>query len=153
MAEGFELERNGESAAKRELGERGMTLIEVIAVIVLITLIMVTVGKNVFTASSGAKAKLNETKMETLRGYLGQYRLQYNTYPSKLDNLIHESAEIKAAGGAFIPLAQENDLKDVYNNPYIYSVGNNGRTYELKSLGEDMLEGGEGTNKDLVMRP
>ncbi len=63
----------------RVLTEDGMTLIEVIAVIVLITLIAVAVGKNVFKTASAGKAKLNVTQMNTLKGYLGQYKLQYNS--------------------------------------------------------------------------
>ncbi|MFN8389564.1 MAG: type II secretion system protein GspG [Bdellovibrionota bacterium] len=137
----------------QETSEAGMTLIEVIAVIVLITLIMVTVGKNVFSSSSAAKAKLNVTKLNTIKGYLGQYRLQYNSYPSKLDELIHPSAAVKQSGELFTPLAQENDLKDIYGTPIIYIPENNGRSYVLKSLGEDGLEGGEGANQDVEIRP
>lgn len=133
--------------------QSGMTLIEVIAVIVLITLIMVTVGNRVFTSSSAAKAKLNVAKMNTLKGYLGQYRLQYNVYPSKLENLLKPSAETKQAGDIFTPLAQESDMTDIYKNNYIYTPENNGRSYRLKSLGEDGVEGGDGPNQDVEVSP
>lgn len=133
--------------------EAGMTLIEVIAVIVLITLIAVTVGKNVFTSSSAAKAKLNVTKMTTLKGYLGQYRLQYNNYPARLEDLVRPSADAKKSGELFTPLAQESDLKDVYGSDYRYAQENNGRSYVLKTLGEDGAEGGEGAAQDVEIRP
>jgi general secretion pathway protein G len=145
--------RNTMESLSLQKSEEGMTLIEVIAVIVLITLIMVTVGKSVFTSSSAAKAKLNVTKMNTIKGYLGQYRLQYNSYPAKLDELIHPSAQVKQSGELFTPLAQESDMKDIYGTPYIYLPENNGRSYVLKTLGEDGLEGGEGTNQDVEIRP
>ena len=149
----FRSESISTSGSSTRAGEAGMTLIEVIAVIVLITLIMVTVGKNVFTASGAAKAQLNVTKMNTLKGYLGQYKLQYNTYPGKLDDLIHPSAQTKQDGQIFTPLAGPDDLKDVYNFPYIYVAENNGRSFVIKSLGADSLEGGEGVNQDVEIRP
>ncbi len=133
--------------------QAGMTLIEVIAVIVLITLIMVTVGRNVFTSSSAAKAQLNVTKMNALKGYLSQYRLQYNAYPSKLENLVHGGNEAKQAGTIFTPLMQEADLKDVYGNNFLYTAENNGRSFVLKSLGEDGTEGGQGSAQDVELRP
>ena len=142
-----------EKRSRIDSNESGMTLIEVIAVIVLITLIMVTVGNRVFTSSSAAKAKLNVTKMNTLKGYLGQYRLQYNVYPSKLENLLKPSAETKQAGDIFTPLAQESDMSDIYNNKFLYNAENNGRSYKLKSLGEDGAEGGEGPSQDVTMEP
>lgn len=133
--------------------ESGMTLIEVIAVIVLITLIAVAVGKNVFKTASAGKAKLNVTQMNTLKGYLGQFRLQFNVYPGKLDDLVHPSAAVKQTGELFTPFCDESSLKDVWGNPYIYAAENNGRSFLLKSLGEDATEGGEGAAQDVEMRP
>ncbi len=133
--------------------EAGMTLIEVIAVIVLITLIAVTVGKNVFTSSSAAKAKLNVTKMNSMKGVLVQYRLQYNVYPARLEDLIKPSAEAKKSGELFTPLIGESELKDIYGTNYSYTQAGNGRSYVLKSLGEDGAEGGDGVNQDVEMRP
>lgn len=140
--------------AKRvSMGERGMTLVEVIAVIVLITLISLVVGRSVFSASSGAKAKLNVTKMENLRQALGQYRLQFNTYPSKLEDLVKASPEARASGQLFTPFAAEDDLKDIWGADYLYTADRSGRTYSLKSLGADGAEGGEGENQDIVKQP
>ena len=130
-----------------------MTLVEVIAVIVLITLISLVVGKSVFTASSGAKAKLNVTKMESLRQSLGQYRLQFNQYPGRLEELIHASAEVKATGQLFTPFASEEDLKDIWGVDYLYTADKTGKTYLLKSLGADGAEGGEGENQDITKQP
>jgi general secretion pathway protein G len=135
------------------MDERGMTLVEVIAVIVLITLISLVVGRSVFSASSGAKAKLNLTKMENLRQALGQYRLQYNVYPSKLEDLVKASPEVKASGQLFTPLATEEDLKDIWGIDYLYTADKGGRTYLLKCLGADGAEGGEGENQDITKQP
>ena len=64
---------------KRDLtlsDERGMTLVEVIAVVVLLALLYVVVGKNVFGQSNAAKAKLNDVKMNNVKNILQQYKLE-----------------------------------------------------------------------------
>lgn len=141
------------ASARSWRDERGMTLVEVIAVVVLLALIWVVVGKNVFGQSDTAKAQLNMVKMNNLKQYLGQYRLQYNIYPAKLDDLVHGSADLKKSGTIFTPLATEEDLKDIWSTPYIYVPENNNRSYILKSLGSDGLEGGDGAKQDVEMRP
>lgn len=143
------------SPAQRETGsgERGMTLVEVIAVVVLLALIWVVVGRSVFGQSDAAKAQLNLVKMNNLKQYLGQYRLQYNTYPPKLEDLVHGNAETKKPGTVFTPLATAEDLEDIWKTPYIYIPENNNRSYVLKSLGSDSLEGGDGSKSDVEVRP
>ncbi|MBP9838971.1 MAG: type II secretion system protein GspG [Proteobacteria bacterium] len=133
--------------------QSGMTLIEVIAVIVLITLIAATVGNKVFTSASKAKANLNVTKMNSLKNYLQNYKLEYNNYPSKLDDLVKGGGAAKQNNQPFTPFASEEDLKDVWGSPYTYSTENNGRSFVLKSMGEDGAPGGEGVNQDVEVKP
>jgi len=73
--------------------EKGLTLVELLVVIVLIGLILVVVGKNVLSSGEAAKAELNMVKLEKVKSYLGQYRLKYNKYPAKLEDLIKQSTE------------------------------------------------------------
>lgn len=130
---------------------RGMTLVEVLAVIVLIGLIMAVVAKGVVGKGDAAKAKLNEVKMEKVKQALAQYRLEYNTYPEALGNLSKPSGE--QGGKLFVPLAEEDDLKDVWGFNYIYKTENDGRSFTLSTLGSDGVPGGEGAKQDLTMRP
>ena len=130
---------------KRELilrDSRGFTLVEIIAVIVLIALIMTVVAGGVFGKSNAAKWKLNMTKMAKLEGLVETYHLQYNHYPSKLEELINEVG------------AGKGDFEDVFGSngeQYEYKTENNTRTYTITSLGKDRLPGGEGPDKDLVV--
>jgi general secretion pathway protein G len=133
--------------------ERGMTLVELLVVIVLISLIAVVVGKNVIGKSEGAKADLNVVRMNDIKQYIGQYRLKYNTYPTQLSDLTTPSAEVKKSGQIFTSLASEEELKDIWGFPYIYKLSNGGRTYTLSSLGSDGIEGGEGANQDVTITP
>jgi general secretion pathway protein G len=133
---------------------RGMTLVEILAVIVLLTLVMGVVVRGVFGRADAAKATLNQTKMETVvKSAINQYRLQYNSYPDKLEDLRTPSAKMKKAGGVFMPMIDEEGLLDVFGYPFIYKMENNNRSYSLTSLGADGVAGGEGADQDLTITP
>ena len=133
--------------------ERGMTLVEILAVIVIISLIITVVAKNVIGQSDAAKAKLNQTKMLKLKQALGQYQLEFNSYPTSLNDLVKESADVKKSGKLFIAMAEEDDLADIWGFPYEYKTENNNRSFSFKSYGSDGVPGGEGAKSDVTMTP
>lgn len=130
--------------------ERGMTLIEVIAVVVLIGLIMTVVARGVFGKSESAKAQLNLVKMENISNALAQYKLQFNTYPDSLNGLVEAPADIKSSGQLYTPFLKKEDLSDVWKVPYIYKTGNHRRSYSLTSYGSDGVAGGTGPKQDVT---
>ncbi|MCC6932695.1 MAG: type II secretion system protein GspG [Deltaproteobacteria bacterium] len=132
--------------------QAGMTLVEVLAVIVLIGMIMVVVGKGVMGKGDAAKAKLNVVRMEGIRNALAQYRLELNTYPSSLDSLAHPGKEAVESGQVVVPLIDEKDLKDIWGNNFIYR-SEGGRSYSLQTLGSDGVPGGDGAKQDVTMTP
>ncbi len=133
--------------------EKGMTLVELLVVIVLISLIAVVVGKNVIGQGDAAKAELNVVKMEKLKNLLGQYRLKYNSFPSSLNDLVKPNSDVGKSGKLFVPLAEEGDLNDIWGFPYVYSTESGGRSFTLSTLGADGVEGGEGPNQDVSIKP
>lgn len=133
--------------------QAGLTLVEVIAVVLLIAIIASVVGGKVFSTAGKAKAGLNKTKMTSLMNQLQTYKLQYNNYPSSLQGLIKPSAETKNSPIPFSAFVKAEDLLDVWGTPYVYAAENNGRSFVLKSLGEDGVPGGDGTNSDMEERP
>ncbi len=137
----------------KTLNHRGLTLVELLVVIVLIGLIAVVVSKNVIQQGDIAKAELNVVRMNKLKNALGQYRLKYNSYPSRLEELVKGGADVRNSDQIFMPLAEEEELKDVWGAPYVYKSDNDGRTYGLKSLGSDGTEGGDGPKQDVTVRP
>ena len=133
--------------------EKGLTLIELLVVIVLISLIAVVVGKNVIGQGEAAQAELNVVKMERMKNLLGQYRLKFNSYPAKLEDLIHPSGDVSKSGKIFVPLADDGDLNDVWGFPFVYKTENNGRTFSISSLGSDGVQGGDGAKQDVTITP
>ncbi len=138
---------------KALLNERGMTLVEIIAVIVLIGLIMAVIIPRISGQGEAAKAQLNIVRMETIKQALNNYRLQFNKYPDSLKDLVRPSEEVKSSGQLFTPLIQEKDLKDIWKTDFIYEPKNNNRSYLLSTLGADGVPNGEGPDQDVTMRP
>ncbi len=130
--------------------QSGMTLVEVIAVVVLIALIFGVVAKGVFTAAGGAKTKLNGLQMDKVVAMLQQYNLEMNHYPSKLSELVKGASN---GTTTYIGTASEKDIKDVYDNDFSYTAEGNGRSFTLKSLGADKADGGSGDNADMIRKP
>lgn len=133
--------------------QAGLTLVEVIAVVLLIAIIASVVGGKVFSTAGKAKAGLNKTKMTSLMNQLQTYKLQYNSYPSNLQGLVKPSAETKNSPIPFSAFVKDEDLLDVWGTAFVYTAENNGRSFVLKSLGEDGVPGGDGTNSDIEERP
>ncbi len=130
-------------------GEAGLTLVELIAVILLIGVLMGVVAKNIFGNTEAAKAKANELKMNQLKGSLQNYKLQFNKYPSSLECLTKSCPETK--GKLFTATTEADDLLDVWGNPYIYKTENGGRSISIQTLGADGVAGGDGANTDFVI--
>lgn len=131
--------------------ERGMTLIEILAVITLLVIVMATIARGVFTKSESAKAKLNVAKMEAVKRALSQFKLEYGKYPEQIEDLTRRPSYLQDSGKLYTKLAEEDELKDIWENPYIYRPENKGRSYSLSSLGADGAAGGEDANQDITM--
>ena len=130
---------------------RGMTLIEILVVLVLIGVVLGVVGGNFI--GKGEKAKADAAKIEM--GQIGQtldlYKLETGRYPSSQEGL---QALISAPPGVANwngPYWKKSAVpKDPWGNDYRYaSPGQNNAPFEISSFGADGKEGGEGANKDI----
>ena len=130
---------------------RGMTLIEILVVLVLIGVVRGIVGGNFI--GRGEKAKADAAKIEI--GQIGQaldlYKLETGRYPSSSDGL---QALVTAPGGASNwngPYWKKSQIpKDPWGNEYRYTSPGQKGAYDILSLGADGKEGGEGANKDIA---
>ncbi|GMU73435.1 MAG: hypothetical protein AMXMBFR42_28900 [Burkholderiales bacterium] len=131
--------------------ERGMTLIEILVVLVLIGVVLGIVGGNFI--GRGEKAKADAAKIEI--GQIGQaldlYKLETGRYPSSSEGL---QALVSAPAGASNwngPYWKKAQIpKDPWGHEYRYSAPGQKGAYDIVSLGADGQEGGEGANKDIT---
>ena len=129
---------------------RGMTLIEILVVLVLIGIVLGIVGGNFI--GRGEKAKADAAKIEI--GQIGQaldlYKLETGRYPSSSEGL---QALVAAPAGATNwngPYWKKSSIpKDPWGNDYRYTSPGQKGAYDIVSLGADGKEGGDGTNKDI----
>ena len=122
------------------LGSQGFTLIELMVVMVIIGLLAATVVPKFFGQVDKAMQQDAQAQIELLGQALDLYRLEKHKYPTSDEGL-----------EALKPYLKKNVPKDPWGNDYIYeSPGKEGRGYDLISLGADNVEGGEGTDMDIV---
>ena len=144
--------RNNASAhAADRRRARGMTLIEILVVLVLLAVITGIVAGNFIGKGEKAKADAAKIEIGQISQTLDLYKLELGRYPSTqegLQALITAPAGVNNWNG---PYWKKNSVpKDPWGNEYKYmSPASNGSPYEIISLGADGKEGGEGPNKDI----
>jgi general secretion pathway protein G len=128
--------RNG-----RRRAERGMTLIEIMVVLVIIGLIAAAVTVNVMGRLDEAKVRQAKTDLHTLENCLDLYKIDKQRYPTTEEGL----AAVVAAGKC-------KNVKDPWQNDYVYLYPGQVHpdSFDVKSYGADGKPGGDGINADIV---
>lgn len=139
-------------APQQILGDKGFTLIEMMIVVAIIGLLAGLVGMKVFRSLDESKVTAARVQIRQLRTVLDDFRRVCGSYPTtdqNLDALISAPASGHPCknypGDGF--LDSKKVPQDPWNNNYVYT--SDGNKYELKSLGKDGKEGGDGIDKDL----
>lgn len=131
--------------------ERGMTLIEILVVLVLIGVVLGIVGGNFIGRGEKAKADAAKIEISQIAQALDLYKLETGRYPSSSEGL---QALVSAPAGASNwngPYWKKAQIpKDPWGNEYRYSAPGQKGAYDIVSLGADGKEGGEGANKDIT---
>ncbi|MFW5752796.1 MAG: type II secretion system major pseudopilin GspG [Planctomycetota bacterium] len=123
----------------------GMTLVEVLAVVVILGLIATTVTVAVSGSMGEAKHQIAISQIARLERRLDTYKLKKHRYPTSGEGLAVLTADPKAPW--YVEPAQ---LNDPWGRPYAYVVpGPDGHYYEIVSYGADGMAGGTGEDADL----
>lgn len=124
----------------------GFTLLEMLAVIVLLgivaTIVVRQVGGNVDKGKYGAgKAQLASLSMK-----VEGYALDMGAPPANLRQLISKPSGAAQWAG---PYAKQSDLKDPFGHPFGYRFPGEHGSFDLIFYGQDGQPGGEGYSADL----
>ena len=135
------------------IGTRGFTLIEIMAVVLIIGLLSTLVGMAIFPQIDKSRVNTARAQIKMLDAALETYRMDHARFPTTeqgLEALIVESAEATSfqAGGY---LRERRIPVDPWGNEYNYdSPGqHNSHSYDLWSFGSDGTAGGEGIDADI----
>ena len=128
----------------------GMTLIEILVVLVLIGVVLGIVGGNFIGKGEKAKADAAKIEISQIGQTLDLYKLEIGRYPTTqegLQALIAAPAGVTNWNGPY--WKRPTVPKDPWGNEYKYTSPAQNAPYEIVSLGADGKEGGEGPNRDL----
>ncbi len=134
--------------------QKGMTLIEIMVVVVIIGLLAAAIGPQVIGALGQAQDKVVQNDFKAIQTSLKMY---------KLDNFIYPSSD---QGLEALVSAPESDPKprnwrrdgylselpiDPWGSEYLYeSPGDEGKPFTIYTLGADGVRGGEEESADLT---
>lgn len=130
---------------------RGMTLIEILVVLVLIGIVMGIVAGNFIGQGEEAKRKAAAIEISQIASTLDLFKLEVGRYPTTQEGL---QALITAPSGANNwngPYWKKSSIpKDPWGNEYKYTSPGAKMPYDIVSYGADAKEGGDGPNKDIT---
>ena len=141
-----------ETASRR----RGFTLIEIMAVVLIMGLLMAVVGVNIKSQIDKARLATARAQITQLENALEFYRMDNGRYPTTEQGL---RALVNKPTGDPEPrnyppggyLKKSDALLDPWQEPFQYAnPGNrNPHSFDLWSLGADAAPGGEGGDADI----
>jgi len=136
---------------KEKHGQRGFTLIELLVVLVILGLLAGLVGPQILRYLGGAKSDTAQLQIEELGAGLDLFHLEVGRYPTTdegLAALVEEPTGVNNWNGPY--LKKKTVPSDPWGNDYSYRSPGENSVYDLFSLGQDNMEGGEDENEDIV---
>jgi len=125
---------------------RAFTLIEMMAVVVIIGILAAVIGPKFFGRVNEAQVVRCRQDIENLKKAVTFYKFHTNKFPEELRDLVREP-EVKGWKGPYM----DRLPKDAWDNDYEYSApGKDNREFDIWSLGQDEKDGGEGMDADIT---
>lgn len=128
----------------RHLNNKGFSLAEIMIVLVIIGGIMALILPRIQEGRDNANVRNTKIKMGEIENKLNEYQADCGKLPSSLQFMVSDTADCKNWTSN---KNAKNLLKDEWQTEFVYETSGNG--YNLKSLGKNKKEGGEGPDKDI----
>ena len=133
--------------------ESGVTLIEMMVVLVIIALVAAMIVPNVIGRPNEARVAVAKTDIRAISSALELYRLDNRTYPTTsqgLAALVRRPTSPPEPSnwvqGGYLP----EDPTDPWGNAYLYRSPGDTANFDLISLGADGAVGGTGVDADIA---
>ena len=135
----------------RRNGQAGVTLIEMLVVLMIIGLFAALVAPRMFRKGDAARVTAARAQINSFMTALGAYKLDTGMFPTTeqgLQALRDRPTGLTQWDGPYLP--QEIPV-DPWARPYVYKFpGEHGDEPDIISYGADGQPGGEGLNADIV---
>ena len=136
---------------RRRRSRAGVTLIEMLVVVMIIALFAALVAPSMFKQSDKARVTAAQAQINNFTTALGSYKLDTGVFPTTeegLQALRVAPNNLAQWQGPYLP--KEVPL-DPWRRPYVYKYpGEHGDEPDIISYGADGQAGGDGINADIV---
>ncbi len=135
----------------RRSRQAGITLIELMVVLVIIGLFAALVGPSLFKRADTARVTAARTQIQNFMTALGNYKLDTGTFPTTdqgLQALRVRPQDVTQWAGPYMP---QEIPKDPWGRDFAYKFpGEHGDEPDIICYGQDGQPGGEGLAADIV---
>ncbi len=136
---------------RRKARQAGVTLIEMLVVVVIIGLFAALVAPKMMHRADEAKVTQARAQIANFMTALGTYHLDTSRYPTTEQGLQALHVRPEGVEGWTGPYLQQEVPTDPWNHPYVYKYpGDHGDEPDIVSYGLDGQPGGEGLSADIV---
>jgi len=126
--------------------QRGMSLIEIIIVIVLIGAVLAFVGARVLGGKDRGDYNIAKAQVQTMAGKIESFQMDTGRLPTSLEELVTQPSDVNGWLG---PYAKSAELKDPWGHPLEYRAPGETGPFDLVSLGKDGKPGGTSVDGDI----
>jgi len=137
---------------RRDVGQQGFTLVEMLVVITIIGLIMGLIGPRVLNYLNESKVKAAKIQLQSFSSALDLFYLDAGRFPSAAEGLaalVQRTPGVTSWNGPY--LKGGNVHSDPWNHSYLYRTPGEHGPYDIVSYGSDGQEGGSGTAADISL--
>ena len=136
---------------KRSRRQAGVTLIEMMVVVVIIALFAALVLPRMLGYADRAKVTAARAQINAYMTAVGSYHLDTGVYPTTEQGLLALRVKPEGVNNWQGPYTDKDIANDPWGNPYVYHYpGEHGDTPDMISYGADGQPGGDGINADIV---
>ena len=125
---------------------RAFTLVELMVVVVIIGVMATVVTLSVTDYLVSAKQNVARSEIATIKNALVMFFMENDRFPTNEEGLVILKKKTAQHPTGILT----SDLKDPWDNQYIYVYPGVHGTYDLASYGADRQEGGTGADLDLT---
>ncbi|HWF10781.1 MAG TPA: type II secretion system major pseudopilin GspG [Bryobacteraceae bacterium] len=129
----------------------GVTLIEMLVVVVIIAVFAAVVGPRLLSQGDKARVVAAKQQLENFQLALGQYHLDTGSYPGTEQGLAALRTQPSGVEQWHGPYLTKDVAPDPWSHPYVYKYpGDHGDEPDILSYGADGQPGGTDLNADIV---